>query len=525
MTSLHDFLLPLPIPRGFARPLLFGVFSIHLLFVLLMLGTAILAMAYFLEAWLYKRLGELRWDKKILRMFLMHKSLAVVFGVGPLLLIQVAFSIPFFSAVVLFSPFWLLIIVFLIFAFLSFDSLGHRIETHRYLHLFFGIVAMILLLCVPGFFVAVLVTAENPDKWMDILKTGFGFDWRISVHWFTRYLHVLGASIVFAAAFHYFFTAPKHNIRYRPALIKWMVGGLLFQVVAGIALYLSLLIKPDALTIVYMCTGIILAVILIWLGALTLQPGKTMNYLVAIPLLLFLLTSMLLTRQRSQDRAFGGIIPEVSKSAEQYHERLTVYDSNALNHYKSHMRIIYNSGPIIYVQSCSFCHGSNANGKGPDASELKIPPEDLSAVRASETNLLKTLKTGVDGTAMPRFTYYDKYQRDSVLKYLNDQYHIFSMPARDTIKITNKEHEQGLEEWKNTCAECHGINGEVSKIGSQFKPPPPDFREYSLTPDRILEVITNGYPGTEMTSYSNLPLSTRQALVEIVIGKRKNTQQ
>ena len=524
MTSLHDLLLPLPIPRGFARAMLFGVFSIHLLFVLLMLGTAILAMAYFLEAWWHKRLGELRWDKKVLRMFMMHKSLAVVFGVGPLLLIQVAFSIPFFNAVVLFSPFWLLIIIFLIFAFLSFDSLGHRIETHRYLHLFFGIIAMILLLCVPGFFVAVLVAAENPDKWMDILRTSFGFDWRISLHWFTRYLHVLGASIVFAAAFHYFFTAPRHDIGHRPALIKWMLGGLLFQIVVGFALYLSLLHKPDSLTIAYMSTGIILAVIMIWLNALTLQPGKILNFPAVIPLLLFLLASMLLTRQRSQDKSFAGIIPEVSKSAEQYHEKLSVYQSEALNHYKSHMQIIYDSGPTIYSQSCAFCHGTNANGKGPDASQLKIPPEDISTIRADKSYLLKILRNGVDGTGMPRFDYYDEYQRNSVLKYLNDKYDIFSMVTTVPYQISVQTQKQADNEWKNTCAMCHGREGQVSKTGSEFKPPPPDFTQYSLTPERAFDIITHGYPGTMMSSYSQLPESVRQPLVRIVLEKRKKTQ-
>ena len=78
MNTLHDLLLPLPIPQGLAEALLFGLFSIHLLFVLLMLGTAILALAYFIEAWWHNRLTELRWDKKILRMFMVHKSMAVV---------------------------------------------------------------------------------------------------------------------------------------------------------------------------------------------------------------------------------------------------------------------------------------------------------------------------------------------------------------------------------------------------------------------------------------------------------------
>ena len=538
MKTLHDLLLPLPISEAIARGLLFGVFSIHLLFVLLMLGTAILAMAYFIEAWWHNKLMELRWDKKILRMFMVHKSLAVVFGVGPLLLIQVAFSIPFFNAVVLFSPFWLLIIAFLILSFLSFDSLGHRIETHRYLHLVFGIIAMIFILCVPGFFVAVLVAAENPDKWMDILKTGFGFDWRISLHWVTRYLHVLGASVVFAAAFHYFFTAPRHDIGqdshfakrlqngapHRPTLVKWMLGGLLFQIAVGFALYFSMLHKPDVMTVLYMSAGVVLAVILIWLTALSLQPARTLNFFAMAPLLLFLLASMLSTRQRSQDRAFAEIMPEVSKNAEQYEQRLLPYQDDALNHFKSQMNIIYDKGPTIYAESCAFCHGGNANGKGPDAAQLKIPPEDISAIRANQSYLADILTNGIDGTAMPGFDYYDQYQRHSVLTYLNEQYGIFSTVTNVKYNITAQQHDQAVEQWKNTCSTCHGLDGEVSKTGSSFKPPPPDLVQYSLTPERAFEIITNGYPGTMMTSYSYLPQAVRRALVKIVLDKRKNNR-
>ncbi len=524
MTSLHDLLLPIPIPRGLAKALLLGVFTIHLMFVLLMLGTAILALAYFIDAWWHNRLTELRWDKKILRMFMVHKSLAVVFGIGPLLLIQVIFSIPFFTAVALFSPFWLLIIAFLIISFLSFDSLGHRIETHRYLHLFFGVVAMIFLLCVPGFFVAVLVATENSDKWMDILGTGFGFDWRISVHWLMRYFHILGASIVFAAAFHYFFTMPRYDIKYGPALLKWMLAGLLFQITAGFALYMSLLHKPDTLALLYMGAGIILALITIWVGAMAMQPGRTLKYSSVVPLLMFLLVSMLLTRQRFQDRAFAGIIPEVSKNAEQYNQKLLTYQQSSINHYKSQMSIIYDNGPTIYAQSCGFCHGSDAMGNGPDASQLKIPPETLADVRADKDYLLKILKNGVDGTAMPPFDYYDKYQRDSVLVYLNKQYDIFLSAPAAPQDFDTGQLRQAEKEWSNTCALCHGTNGSGSEMAAKFKPPPPDFTQYSLIPQRAYHIITNGYPGTEMTSYSQLQEPLRRALVKIVLDKRKVPQ-
>jgi len=525
MTSLHDFLLPPPLPQELAKALLFGVFFIHLLFVLLMLGTAILALAFFIDAWWHNRLSELRWDKKVLRFFMIHKSLAVVFGVGPLLLIQVAFSIPFFTAVVLFSPFWLLIIAFLIVAFLSFDSLGHRIETHRYLHLLLGIVAMIFLLCVPGFFAAVLVAAENSDKWTNILRSGFGFDWRISIHWFVRYLHILGAAVVFAAAFHYFFTAPRYGIGHKPALLKWMLGGLLFQVSIGFALYLSLLIKPDALAVTFLSTGIVLALIVVWLGALALQPGASLHDITVMPLLLFLLAAMLLTRQRFQDRAFAGIQSEVKENARQYQQELAVYHQQALDQYHGHMNIVYNNGPVIYAQSCAFCHGSKANGQGPDASSLKIPPEDIAAVRADPGYLMNVLRRGIDGTAMPGFDYYDRYQRDSILKYLNEQFNIFSEARLPAARGTAQLQQQADNEWNNTCAGCHGAQGGVSALGSRLKPPPPDFTQYSLTSERVLEVITSGYPGTAMSSYGQLPQAVREELVSIVLNKRKKTSQ
>ena len=520
MTAIHDILLPAPIPHALIKYLLFGLFTVHLLFVLLMLGTAILAMAYFIHAWWGNRLNELRWDKKILRMFLMHKSLAVVFGVGPLLLIQVGYSIPFFTAVVLFSPFWLLIIAFLIISFLSFDSLGHRITTHRYIHLVLGILAMITILCVPGFFVAVLVAAENAKDWTVILQGGFGFDWRLSIHWFLRYLHVLGASLVFAGAFHYFFTARVYLPSQRRPLLRWMLVGLLVQIILGFGLYLSLLEKPGAAAIGCLGVGILFALVLIWLTAGALQPGRNLYFSAALPLLLLLLVSMLLVRQQFQDKAFAAITPEVTQNAHQYETTLATYQKQALNRFHTRMQIVYDKGSTIYAQSCSFCHGAKADGRGPDASDLKIPPEDLAAVRANRSYLQKVLRKGIDGTAMPGFDFYSGYQLNSVLDYLDTQYHILGATPEVKHEVTDQEQQSAEKTWAQTCASCHGPKGKVAKMASGFTPPPPDLTNYSLTPDRAFEVITHGYPGTQMESYAHLSDGRRWALVKLVLAKR-----
>ena len=188
------------------------------------------------------------------------------------------------------------------------------------------------------------------------------------------------------------------------------------------------------------------------------------------------------------------------------------------------MKIVYDTGPVIFTQSCSFCHGSRANGDGPDASQLKIRPEDLSAVRANRSYLNHLMKEGVDGTGMPSFEYYSSYQRGSILDYLDKQYHIYSPSPPVSYSITSEEMQKANHTWDQTCSTCHGKDGQGIKLSAGFRPPPPNFTQYSLTPDRAFEVITKGYPNTQMSSYSGLPKGVRWGLVKLVLEKRKVEQ-
>ncbi len=517
MASLHDLPLPLPVPDGLLRGLLFGTFTLHMVFVLIMLGTAMLALSYFIHAWWFKRLGELRWDKKILRMFLAHKSLAVVLGVGPLLLIQVGFTVPFFTAVALLTPFWLLIIGFLIVSFLSFDSLGHRIHTHRYLHLGFGVAAMITLLCVAGFFVAILVATENPHRWMDIFRGGFAFDWRLSLHWLFRYLHILGAALVFGGIFHYFFTARRYR-QHGPSLLRLTLFGLLVQVVLGIALYWSLLQAVPSVVYAYLAISVTLTAVMIWLIAARMGSADAVNHVTAVPVLLVLLVTMLLVRQEFQDRAVAPVVANAGRAAAEYQARLQPYEKTALVHYRNHMNVVYNSGPVIYAQSCAFCHGADGTGSGPDAKYLNVPPEDISAIRAERSYMMAILDTGVPGSAMPRFAYYDLRRREQILDYLSTTYNALAAPNRPSTPISSALRQKAQAEWSNTCSRCHGQDGQGTKLSSTFRPSPPNFTQYSLTPQRIRDVIENGYPGTMMSSYASLGDEKIEALVDLVVG-------
>lgn len=207
MNKLVDLLIQKPLSDTLLHDLLFVAFVLHMLFVLFMLGTAMLAFYLFLETWRRGELKGSRWDREVLKTFTVHKSLAVVLGVAPLLLIQLGLTVPFFTGVTLFAPYWMLIILLLIISFVIFDSMAQKVNLHHYLHLLLGIIALAALLAVPAIFVLVLVTAENPDRWADIVKNGYHLDGGLTLHWVFRYLHVLGAALVAGGVFHFFFTS------------------------------------------------------------------------------------------------------------------------------------------------------------------------------------------------------------------------------------------------------------------------------------------------------------------------------
>ncbi len=518
MNSLFDILLKKPLPDEWLHGLLFTSFTLHMVFVLLAIGTVVLSVYYFIDSQWGGKTEELRLDKRILKTFMAHKSLAIVLGIAPLLLIQVAFTVPFFTAVNLLAPFWILIVILLVIAFLSFDTLGHKINVHPYLHTILGIIALVSLLAVPAIFVAVLVTAENPDKWITIITHGYKLNGSLAHLWLFRYLHVLGAALVFGAAFHYFFSTKDETEK--RSLLKWIVGGILLQIILGIILYTSLLGKPDFITNVFLFIGVIGTALLLWVIYLGMDKKSTLNMGTVLPLLMLILVPMLLTRQFIQDKNFVPFEKQLQANTQAYQKVMQPYNREALNKYQSDINIVYDNGGTIYLKSCAFCHGEKADGNGSEAKNLAILPEDISAIRTTRRYLHKILAGGVTGSAMPYFTVFDRYKLDSLINYLDKKYHVLSLPEPLPVKISDAALQQSRKIYDETCSQCHGIDGRGSTLSKGFQPPPPDFTVYNLSPERAFDVITNGYPGTVMFPFSNLPEDVRWGLVKIINNKR-----
>ncbi|MCA9284267.1 MAG: c-type cytochrome [Phycisphaerales bacterium] len=518
MSGPSDILLPRPIPTDVIQLLRFAAFTLHMLFVLVTLGTGILSIAYFFQIWWMGKRNELRWDREILRTFVGHKSLAVVLGVGPLLLIQVGHPVAFFSAVNLFAPAWLLILGLLITAFLCMDYVGQRLKVRHGMHLLLGMTGLVALLAVPGIFVAVLIGVENPDRWSEIAGAGHRLPLDLGFHWMARYLHVLGASVVVAGIFQYFWSQPWETHK-RRSLLAWIIGGTLVQIALGVMLFASMPRRGDAPFNIAVFTGTLGACWLVAVLIHALRRDRPLRLAGTVAPVAVLLFAMLLARQLNQDRTLVPFARAADRRAELLRSELDPFRQEALATFAAGADRVLD-GPTLYATSCAFCHGSSADGTAPDAQRLAVPPENLAAMRTTRSHLRDALLQGVPGTAMPRFGYYTRAQLDLIIDDLDRRFDVLGPTPPMPHEVTPADAAEARRVFGTVCAVCHAPDGSPTAFASAFAPPPPDLRLQSLAPDRAFEVITHGYPGTEMPAFRRLPEGVRWGLVRIVLDLR-----
>ncbi len=112
----RDLMLPLPLSETELKLLAVPLFLLHILFVNLMVGGSLLAV-------IYEAVGRSspRYDmmaRRIAETITVSKSLAVVLGVGPLLVMNLLYTLHFYTANVLTGHAWALLVPLVSAAFL-----------------------------------------------------------------------------------------------------------------------------------------------------------------------------------------------------------------------------------------------------------------------------------------------------------------------------------------------------------------------------------------------------------------------
>jgi cytochrome c len=275
-TVPSDIPLPLPLPAPLLTALLILFFVVHILFVNLMLGGSLLSLVFELAGLRRPRFDAIAHE--ISKTITVTKSMAVVLGVGPLLGINLLYTIPFYAANRVTGKVWLLIVPMTIAAFLLtylHKYAWERLREHKAIHITIGAMAVALFLSIPMIFLVNINLMLFPEKWRVVQEQGF-LSGVLLDNVIPRYVHFILASIAGTGLFLvWYLTRPafplaerlpgetRHGLRrlfYTVALIASFI-----QLAAGPMVLLTLPAQGlSHLMIAHILAGAALAVMVMW---------------------------------------------------------------------------------------------------------------------------------------------------------------------------------------------------------------------------------------------------------------------
>ena len=195
----RDIPLPLPASQGFLEALLIIAFIAHILFVNLMVGGSILVLGFEIRGLRNRDFDKLA--RALATTVTVNKSLAVVLGVAPLLLINVLYTIHFYTANALTGIAWILLIPAIAATFLLLylhKYTWERLASLKAVHIAIMAIAVALFLVIPLVFLVNVTLMMFPDRWTSI----HGFLSALTLpSIFPRYFHFLCASLILTSLF------------------------------------------------------------------------------------------------------------------------------------------------------------------------------------------------------------------------------------------------------------------------------------------------------------------------------------
>lgn len=213
-------------------------------------------------------------------------------------------------------------------------------------------------------------------------------------------------------------------------------------------------------------------------------------------------------------------------------------------------------GYPLYVSQCARCHGVDGRGEGLGAGSptFATRPRDLVAARyhfvstwngvASDEDLARTIRTGLEGSGMPAFPDLTDGQVGSVVAYLNGLRAREPRPG-DPIAVgeppapTADASRRGRDLFVKNCAACHGESGDgkgtehqllVDARGLSVRPANLKAGECKtgLDPRQIFLRVTTGIPGGKDGAYLMPPFkwmaeSDRWAIAQYLLEEAKRS--
>lgn len=195
-------------------------------------------------------------------------------------------------------------------------------------------------------------------------------------------------------------------------------------------------------------------------------------------------------------------------------------------------------GKRIYEKNCIMCHGEKGDGTGPMGLTLEIKPRDFrkgvfkyrstgGEALPTTDDLMRTVRTGVTGTAMPTFAHLPEKDLRAVVEYIKFFSPRWNDPANygqplppastpdwmDDGEKLKAHRAKGAELFIVACVPCHGPKGEgngpnADKLLDAWNHP---IKPANLLAERLrngdespawFRVLTVGIAGTPMASFA-----------------------
>lgn len=375
----RDLPLPLPAPQWFLEPLLVIAFLIHILFVNLMVGGTLLVFG--LELLGLRRPGYDKLARQLAATVTVNKSLAVVLGVGPLLLIGVLYTIQFYTANALTGIAWLLLVPVISVTFLllylhkySWDALADLKGVHLSIIGF----AVALFLVIPLVFLANVNLMTFPSTWTKV--RGF-----LQAVWLPnvlpRYFHFICASLVITSLFSVWFFGRVSNLEGLEPLTRSGIRRIFYSVALAVSLVQFIVgpvvlftLPPDGLhvsVVLIILMGASMAVPAVWLmwKEVTMREpgGRRLPYIVGF----LTLTVLCMGSGRHMYRAMA--LAQHRKDVRE--ETIKWVEEAEQAEYEAKLGIQraeqgVGEGQAMFEQTCAACHGVDEVRVGPPLTEI-----------------------------------------------------------------------------------------------------------------------------------------------------------
>lgn len=311
----EDIELVIPGNVGFFEFLIVFSFLVHILFVNITVGSSAMAVFQEMKGIRTNRAEDDALAAQLATHTSILKSIAVVMGIAPLLIISVIYTQYFYPSTILIGKAWLSLLLILIVAFLllyvyKFTWNKMVDDRKKRVHVLIGATGSLLLLFVPLIFIVNVVSMLYPDMWEGSKGFFHGLTYYPQV--WQRYFHFVLASFAVAGFYLYFWNnrlqkkttdlEEHESATYKQGKklgLQVMIGTTALQFITGFWLLMRfepeirlLYMGEDGLLTSLLMGSILITMLLLYFLYLLLKHDKRKYFMMALASFIFVLGIM-----------------------------------------------------------------------------------------------------------------------------------------------------------------------------------------------------------------------------------------